>query len=552
MSLEQVKQVIGRAVLEPEFRELLLKEPGQAMQGFDLTGEEQSALQQITPEQLDQFAAQIQQQFGGLGSWSKVDGLEVSWDVEGGYPAKGDLSGLDASSVERNPGPPNDSIGRIEPQAGEVAKWNFENAWPSKVSGPVQENSNPFEEYWAADGDAAAQKVSPADAAGQKVSPADVAGQKVSPGGPSFFNGKILSAEDLRADQNAASKGGTDIAMEELQLSNERFDAEGRSQPPTLVLKRGRDNDIGELAKVDPVVHKIPGRLKWNDVTLKRGHTSSDASDPEWKYVPVRRFAWLGQALRWAILTRGGRGFLGAIMTLIFLLLLGALLFFRLDGAQRLCDNGLLPASVCQNVPPLDALQCGDGEIDFGLGEQCDGDLLNGCISGQVCSDTCDCIWVVEPPVSSEPPNIDVQPVDPPASTGGGTSGGSGGASTCGDGVCAVESENSDLCPADCACVDDGVCNPGEGANCLDCGANAGSCGAACTDSAQCAGGLACAGSVCWDACTCGGDCATTGGDTGGTTGGACRCERFCAAYDADGNCVSWEHRDCTGAICTP
>ena len=79
----------------------------------------------------------------------------------------------------------------------------------------------------------------------------------------------------------------------------------------------------------------------------------------------------------------------------------------------------------------------------------------------------------------------------------------------CGDGVCDPETENSDLCPQDCQCVDDGVCSPGEGESCRDCGETAGACGNPCTDSSQCQSGLACAGGVCWDACACGGDCET-------------------------------------------
>jgi hypothetical protein len=87
----------------------------------------------------------------------------------------------------------------------------------------------------------------------------------------------------------------------------------------------------------------------------------------------------------------------------------------------------------------------------------------------------------------------------------------------CGDGVCQTNAENSDVCPQDCHCADNGVCEVGEGANCLDCSSRAGTCGAVCSDSAQCGGGLSCASGVCWDACACGGQC---GGASGGGTGG--------------------------------
>ncbi len=67
----------------------------------------------------------------------------------------------------------------------------------------------------------------------------------------------------------------------------------------------------------------------------------------------------------------------------------------------------------------------------------------------------------------------------------------------CGDGICDPAVENSDLC-SDCTCVDDGVCSPGEGEGCLDCGETAGTCNAACTDNSQCAEGYTCAGGICW------------------------------------------------------
>ena len=88
----------------------------------------------------------------------------------------------------------------------------------------------------------------------------------------------------------------------------------------------------------------------------------------------------------------------------------------------------------------------------------------------------------------------------------------------CGNQVCNPASENSDICPQDCQCKDNGTCEPGEGSNCLDCGANAGSCQAPCTDSSQCVSGLSCAAGICWDACTCGGVCGT--GSGGSSTGG--------------------------------
>jgi hypothetical protein len=90
----------------------------------------------------------------------------------------------------------------------------------------------------------------------------------------------------------------------------------------------------------------------------------------------------------------------------------------------------------------------------------------------------------------------------------------------CGDGYCNPRTENTDLCPVDCVCVDDGVCAPGEGFNCRDCGELSGSCGTPCDSSEQCPEGLSCFNSVCWEACLCGGQCGEEGG------GRNCWCEQ--------------------------
>lgn len=80
----------------------------------------------------------------------------------------------------------------------------------------------------------------------------------------------------------------------------------------------------------------------------------------------------------------------------------------------------------------------------------------------------------------------------------------------CGDGICNTATENSDLCEADCPCIDDGVCGPGEGIGCRDCigpGEEAVSgCGSPCPGG-SCEGELTCSDGICWDACICGGDC---------------------------------------------
>jgi hypothetical protein len=80
------------------------------------------------------------------------------------------------------------------------------------------------------------------------------------------------------------------------------------------------------------------------------------------------------------------------------------------------------------------------------------------------------------------------------------------GVPTCGDGTCSAPSENSDLCPADCACVDDGVCRPGEGSTCRDCIGGELACGVACPEGV-CPAGLACSPQgFCWNDTLCASD----------------------------------------------
>ena len=78
----------------------------------------------------------------------------------------------------------------------------------------------------------------------------------------------------------------------------------------------------------------------------------------------------------------------------------------------------------------------------------------------------------------------------------------------CGDAVCA-STENSDLCAADCGCVDNGVADPGEGCGCKDVICEGEdpitACGTPCGEDGQCPDGLRCDNSAewCWDSVIC-------------------------------------------------
>ncbi len=59
MSTEVVVQIIGRAVVEPDFRELMFADPANALNGCDLTTEEAAALKSISREQFDAVESEL-------------------------------------------------------------------------------------------------------------------------------------------------------------------------------------------------------------------------------------------------------------------------------------------------------------------------------------------------------------------------------------------------------------------------------------------------------------------------------------------------------------
>ncbi len=61
MSAESVKQIIGRAIAEEPFRELLFTNPDQALAGFDLTADEIGALKGLKREEFDAAAGDLEQ-----------------------------------------------------------------------------------------------------------------------------------------------------------------------------------------------------------------------------------------------------------------------------------------------------------------------------------------------------------------------------------------------------------------------------------------------------------------------------------------------------------
>jgi hypothetical protein len=59
MSQDAVSQIIGRAVIDPEFRETLFSNPEQALQGYDLTEDDKEALKNLKQEDLEEFSTKL-------------------------------------------------------------------------------------------------------------------------------------------------------------------------------------------------------------------------------------------------------------------------------------------------------------------------------------------------------------------------------------------------------------------------------------------------------------------------------------------------------------
>ena len=60
MSIDQLNRVIRRAVAEPAFQSLLLRDAGQALCDYDLSAAELAMLSGLTPETFDGLAGELE------------------------------------------------------------------------------------------------------------------------------------------------------------------------------------------------------------------------------------------------------------------------------------------------------------------------------------------------------------------------------------------------------------------------------------------------------------------------------------------------------------
>lgn len=69
MSSPNVQQAIRRAVTEPNFRQLLLRDPGLALAGYDLTEAEVAAITTLKSESFDGPAAELEARLSRGFAW---------------------------------------------------------------------------------------------------------------------------------------------------------------------------------------------------------------------------------------------------------------------------------------------------------------------------------------------------------------------------------------------------------------------------------------------------------------------------------------------------
>ncbi|MGQ9515861.1 MAG: Franean1_4349 family RiPP [Anaerolineae bacterium] len=59
MTAKTLSTLIGTAVIDENFRQILLSDPWSALNGFDLTREEKEAIASIEANSIEQFALQL-------------------------------------------------------------------------------------------------------------------------------------------------------------------------------------------------------------------------------------------------------------------------------------------------------------------------------------------------------------------------------------------------------------------------------------------------------------------------------------------------------------
>lgn len=73
-----LEQLIGKAIAEPDFRQILVDDPAQAVQqaGLQLSPDELQALENTPREQREQMMSELGER---TSPWQTYDGLSITW-----------------------------------------------------------------------------------------------------------------------------------------------------------------------------------------------------------------------------------------------------------------------------------------------------------------------------------------------------------------------------------------------------------------------------------------------------------------------------------------
>ncbi len=67
MSLESVKQIVGHAMLDAEFRKKLFENPAEALKGYELTEQELALLKDLPQENFESAAGELSERISRAG-----------------------------------------------------------------------------------------------------------------------------------------------------------------------------------------------------------------------------------------------------------------------------------------------------------------------------------------------------------------------------------------------------------------------------------------------------------------------------------------------------
>lgn len=75
MSIEHVQEIIGKALNDSEYRELLFSDPNKALEGYDLSEEEVKALEELEAEEFEAISGELEERISraSLSAVKRID-----------------------------------------------------------------------------------------------------------------------------------------------------------------------------------------------------------------------------------------------------------------------------------------------------------------------------------------------------------------------------------------------------------------------------------------------------------------------------------------------